>query len=139
MNILFYLTPKKDVAYVVETYSIRQTLEKMEFHRYQSIPLLSDDGKYVSAISEGDLLWYLKARDLNLKEVEQLPITDVTPQRIIKPLKIDATAEELYELIITQNYVPVVDDRDMFIGIVTRRTVIDKMGSDIDIKKLFGE
>ncbi len=139
MNILFYLTPKKDVAFVVETYSIRQTLEKMEFHKYQSIPLLSDDGKYVSSISEGDLLWYLKAHDLNLKDVEQLPITEVTPQRDIKSLKIDATAEELYGLIAVQNYVPVVDDREMFIGIVTRRAVIDKISESVDIKKLFGE
>ncbi|MCD8204729.1 MAG: CBS domain-containing protein [Coprobacillus sp.] len=139
MNILFYLTPKKDVAYVVENYSIRQTLEKMEFHGYQSIPLLSEDGRYLSSISEGDLLWFLKAHDLNLKEVEQLPITEITPRREVKSLKIDATAEELYELVGIQNYVPVVDDRETFIGIVTRQSVINKIGDNIDIKKLFGE
>ena len=34
MNILFFLTPKSDVAYVEEDDSLRQVLEKMEHHGY---------------------------------------------------------------------------------------------------------
>ena len=32
MNILFFLTPKNEVAYVDEDDSLRQVLEKMEYH-----------------------------------------------------------------------------------------------------------
>ena len=41
MNILFFLTPKIDVAYVYDCHTIRQALEKMEFHRYSSIPIIN--------------------------------------------------------------------------------------------------
>ena len=56
MNILFFLTPKKEVAYVEETDTLRQVLEKMEYHGYSAIPLLSEDGRYIGTVTEGDLL-----------------------------------------------------------------------------------
>ena len=76
MNILFFLTPKSDVAYIYDTFSLRQVLEKMEYHRYSCIPIIGENGKYVGTITEGDLLWGLKSRgDLNLKAAEEIPIT----------------------------------------------------------------
>ncbi|MEG1742255.1 MAG: CBS domain-containing protein, partial [Acetivibrio sp.] len=57
MNILFFLKPKVEVAYLYDDYTIRQALETMEHHRYSSIPLLNRNGKYVGTITEGDLLW----------------------------------------------------------------------------------
>ena len=56
MNILFFLTPKEDVAHVDEDDTMRQVLEKMEHHGYTAIPLLSREGKYIGTITEGDLL-----------------------------------------------------------------------------------
>ena len=38
MNIMFFLTPKSNVAYIYDDYSLRQALEKMEYHRYSAIP-----------------------------------------------------------------------------------------------------
>ena len=68
MNILFFLTPKVDVAYIYDTFSLRQVLEKMEYHKYSCIPVINEKGKHVGTITEGDLLWGLKKRgDLNLK------------------------------------------------------------------------
>ena len=48
MNILFFLTPKSEVAYVYDTDTVRQVLEKMENHRYSAIPVISkEDGSYI--------------------------------------------------------------------------------------------
>ena len=41
MNILFFLTPKKDVAYVFDDDTLRQVIEKMEYHKYSCIPMLA--------------------------------------------------------------------------------------------------
>ena len=45
MNILFFLTPKSEVAYVREDDTLRQAVEKMEYHGYAAVPLLSVDGR----------------------------------------------------------------------------------------------
>ena len=67
MNVLFFLTPKSEVAYIYDDYTMRQTLEKMEYHRYSSIPIINKKGEYVGTMTEGDLLWSIKNDfDLNL-------------------------------------------------------------------------
>ena len=40
MNILFFLTPKNEVAYVENDDTLRQVLEKIEYHKYTAIPML---------------------------------------------------------------------------------------------------
>ena len=73
MNVLFFLTPKSKVAYIYDDFTLRQTLEKMEYHRYSAVPLLTREGKYVGTITEGDLLWSIKNKySLNFKEAPPL-------------------------------------------------------------------
>ena len=125
MNILFFLTPKEDVAHIVETDSMRQVLEKMEKHGYTAIPLLSKNGKYIGTITEGDLLWYMKEQDFpELPLLDEVPITVVRRRRDNKAVNVHEKVEGLFEKMINQNFVPVVDDDRVFIGIVTRRDVL---------------
>ena len=41
MNILFFLKPKSETAYIYDSSTLRQALESMEYHKYASIPLLN--------------------------------------------------------------------------------------------------
>ena len=75
MNILFFLTPKCDVAYVKEEDSLRNTLEKMEFHRYSAIPVLSKDGKFAGTLTEGGSSYTVLIRSIEKtgeKEEEEI-------------------------------------------------------------------
>lgn len=125
MNILFFLTPKNEVAYIFEDETLRQTLEKMEHRRYSCIPMLSKDGKYVGTISEGDLLWGIKNRNiLDLKETENIPIVSLPRRTNYKTVRADSNMEDLLDRAINQNYVPVVDDQQCFIGLITRKEIL---------------
>lgn len=129
MNILFFLTPKEDVAHVEETDNMRQVLEKMEHHGYTAIPLLGVEGKYIGTITEGDLLWFLKDRNFpDLKLLEDMPITSIERRRDNQAVKIDESMENLFDKVMNQNFVPVVDDKKVFIGIVTRKDVLAYLG-----------
>ena len=79
MNILFFLTPKSQVAYLYDSDTVRQAIGKMENHRYSAVPLISKKtGEYIGTVTEGDLLWEIKSRyNLNLKEAEELSMGDV--------------------------------------------------------------
>ena len=50
MNVLFFLTPKKDVACIPADDTLRQAMEKMKYHGYTAVPLLTQEGKYLSLI-----------------------------------------------------------------------------------------
>ena len=125
MNFLFFLLPKANCAYIDESFSLRQTLEKMEYHHYSSIPLLSKDGKYIGTVSEGDLLWFIKDHDMSLLDSEKISIKDIKRQRDIKAISINNDMNDLVNLILNQNFVPIVDDNQIFIGIVRRSSVIN--------------
>jgi CBS domain containing-hemolysin-like protein len=80
MNVLFFLTPKNEVIYEKPHSTMRQALERMEHHRYSSIPLIDDQGKYVGTITEGDLLWKLKnTPDLNFMNTSKIPLKKSAP------------------------------------------------------------
>ncbi len=125
MNILFFLKPKATVEYIEENYTLRQAMEKMEVHRYTSIPVISKNGEYIGTLSEGDILWYIKSLgEFNLLDSEDIKITNVKRHKDNEPIKINADIQDLINVSKTQNFVPVIDDRNMFIGIVTRQDII---------------
>lgn len=126
MNILFYLTPKNDVLYLYEDYSIRQAMEKMEYHKYSAVPIISREGKYVGTLTEGDILWYLKKKGtVDIREVENLKIHSLDRKRDNQPVNINCRIEDLVLTALNQNFVPVIDDKEIFIGIVTRKSIIE--------------
>lgn len=125
MNILFFLTPKEEVAYICEDDTLRQVLEKMEFHKYSSVPMINRRGHYVGTMTEGDLLWGIKNEsNLNLREAEHIPITSFKRRMDNKPVNANSDMEDLLDKAINQNFVPVVDDQKHFIGIVTRKDIL---------------
>lgn len=125
MNILFFLKPKSEVAYIYDYHTLRQAMEIMEYHKYSSVPVITKDGKYAGTITEGDLLWGLKGLDLlNLKEAETVPVTRIERRMDYRPVRADANIEDLIGRAMEQNFIPVVDDQGNFIGIITRKDII---------------
>lgn len=125
MNILFFLTPKAELSYVYDDETLRQALEKMEYHRYTSIPMLNRKGEYIGTITEGDILFYIKNEfSLNFKASEKIHVKEVDRRRYNAPIRVDADIEDLIQKATTQNFVPVIDDKNSFIGIVTRQDII---------------
>lgn len=125
MKIAFFLLPKSEVIYLTTHSTMRQALERMEFHRYSAVPVIDEKGRYVGTITEGDLLWKLKSMNSNFKDTEKVPLTEV-PQYVHNvPVHINAEMEDLLSLVIQQNFVPVVDDSQVFIGIIRRSEIIE--------------
>jgi CBS domain-containing protein len=125
MKIAFFLTPKADVAWVSATSTMRQAIERMEHHRYTAIPVLTSEGRYEGTLTEGDLLWHMKLQpELRFTDTERVPLAAVTRRQKLRPVDIDAEIEALLDLALDQNFVPVVDGRDVFIGIVRRRSIL---------------
>ena len=127
MNILFFLTPKSDVTYVYDTDNMRQSLEKMEAHRFGTVPIISEKtGQYLGTLSEGDLLWDIKKHsNLTLRAAEDRPLSAIRRRRDYESVSITSDIEDLLHMAISQNFVPVVDDLGSFIGIITRTQVMN--------------
>lgn len=126
MNILFFLIPKQETAFVFNDFTIREAIDEMENYRYTAVPMLDRDGKYVGTLTEGDLLRKLR-EDIheNVSAIGKERITKVKRRWQYQPVRADADIEDLIMRSMNQNFVPVVDDNDVFIGIVPRKAIIE--------------
>lgn len=124
-NILFFLTPKALCAFLYEDSTIRQAIEKMEAAGYSSIPILSKQGEYRGTLTEGDLLWALKnICYMDMRQAEAHRIMEIARRKDNIPVRVTTSMHDLIERATHQNFVPVVDDKDAFIGIITRKAII---------------
>ncbi len=124
-SILFFLTPKAMCAYVYDDYTIRQALEKMESAGYTAIPILSRSGEYRGTITEGDLLWAMKNMCyMDMRQAEARRIMEISRRKDNVPVQITASMRDLVQRAAHQNFIPVVDDYGAFIGLVTRKAII---------------
>ena len=126
MNIAFFLTPKNEVVCENSEATMRQVIERMEHHGYTAIPLIDKHGKYVGTLTEGDILWKLKnTPELNFKNCELVKVKDIPKRVDHKSVSISADIESLISVAVNQNFVPVVDDNGIFIGIIKRSDIIE--------------
>lgn len=134
MNIAFFLLPKSEVITTTLQTTLRQILERMEYHRYTAVPILSDDGHYVGTVTEGDLLWFLKNAGVSFENAHRHLLSEVPLRVQNKPVHIHADMVDLIDLAKVQNFVPIVDDADKFIGIVRRSEIIEYCAKQVNFK-----
>ena len=124
-NILFFLTPKAMCAYLLDDYTVRQALERMETAGYAALPILNKNGEYRGTLTEGDLLWAIKNMCyMDMRQAESRRIMEISRRKDNVPVRVTASMQDLIDRAAGQNFVPVVDDKDTFIGIITRKAII---------------
>ena len=124
-NVLFFLTPKAMCQFVYDDFTVRQALEKMESSGYTALPILNKRGEYRGTLSEGDVLWAMKNLcNMDLRMAESRRIMEISRRRDNIPVRVTTPMRDLVERAVSQNFVPVVDDKDTFIGLITRKAII---------------
>ena len=124
-NILFFLTPKALCSFLYDDYTMRQALEKMETAGFAALPILNKRGEYRGTLTEGDLLWAIKNMCyMDMRQAEAHRIMEISRRKDNIPVRVTTSMHDLIERASTQNFVPVVDDKDAFIGIVPRSSII---------------
>lgn len=126
MNIMRFLVPKSLVEHVTVDHTVRQALEKMRFHRYVAIPVLDDEGKYVGTLRNDDIFTYfLDSGSFDTRSAERDSVGDIVDGNYSPPLYHNSSMEDLIERVREHNFVPVVDDRGCFVGIILRRDILN--------------
>ena len=118
-SILFLLKPKASIAYLENSSTLRQGLEKMRHHGYTALPVIDNKGKYVGTVSEGDFLWHMiDCREHDIYSQEKHHLNEIIRPDFNPAVGVSATISELIPRIMMQNFVPVIDDQGSLMGII---------------------
>ena len=133
MNVLFYLTPKSNCEILYDDESIREAMERMELSGFTALPIVNKaDGLYRGTLTDGDLLWAMKNLcDFDVREAELHNIMEIHHRKDNRPVSVSTDMRDLLNVAMEQNFVPIVDDRNNFIGIVTRKSILRQYGASL--------
>lgn len=125
-NVFFFLKYKKDTRYLYDNLSVLQGLKLLRQHGFTATPVIDAQGYYIGTIREGDFLYYLIDHPcITEDDLENLEIRELIDPHYNPAVSMDVDMETLFDQSLKQNFVPVVDDRHIFIGIVTRQAIIE--------------
>ena len=126
MNIMRFVVPKSLVEYVTVDNTVRQALEKMRYHRYVAIPVIDGEGKYAGTLRNDDIFsYFLDNEGFSTRLAEREKVSELLDRNYSPPVFHNASMDELIEKVKEHNFVPVVDDRGCFIGIILRRDILN--------------
>lgn len=126
MNVAFFLIPKSEVIWLPMRATLARAIHQLGQSGYTALPLLDDDECYAGTLTEGDLLReLLRTREPSPSSTERVMLAQVPIRTNVRPVGIDAQMEELFNRAIEQNFVPVTDSRNVFVGIVRRREILE--------------
>lgn len=128
MNTAMLLKPKSMVAYIYSDLTVSEGLKEFIANGYTAVPVIDRDGIFIGVVSERDFLYHvLESGTTESLQDDGLTVGNILNDTRFEAVTIDADVETLFNRIIEQNFVPVVDSRGMFSGIITRRDVLMRL------------
>lgn len=132
MTLFDFFTPKSDTYFLTDNLSVRQALEKFDYHKFTVVPLLTQEGEYLTTVSEGDILRYIKnCSQFDIRQAEDVKVADIEKYRPYKACSYMTDLQSILQIAMDQNFVPIVDDANHFIGIVTRKEILSELNKQL--------
>ena len=97
--------------------------------------VLDENGIYAGTVTEGDFLRHvMNIKSAEMKDHESYLIKDIIRKDFCPSLLIAAEQEDVIVAVSNQNFVPIVDGRGVFCGIITRKGVIESLAKELEKK-----
>ena len=135
MNIPSLLIPKANIVHLNSKDSLEFALSVFRESSYHAVPVINAEGLYRGTVTEGDFLYYLM--DNPKADLKKVKVRNILKDGYYDSVKITANIDKLLIKSLDQNFVPVTDDRDVFVGIVTRKVIFKEI-YEAQLKEKYG-
>lgn len=135
MNIPSLLIPKANIVHLNIKDSLEFALSVFRESSYHAVPVINSQGVYCGTVTEGDFLYYLM--DNPKADLKKVKVRNILRDGYYDAVKITANIDKLLIKSLDQNFVPVTDDRGVFVGIVTRKVIFKEI-YEAQLKEKYG-
>ena len=126
-KMLDFMIPADNVANVIDQHTLSTGLLILTQSNYTMIPVLSAESKLMGVISMSMIIKAVMTVDaIEMERLDELKVRDVM---LRQPVRVQATCHlaDVLNYLIDQNFVCVVDEDNRFLGIITRKNVLQRL------------
>lgn len=124
MNAFRLMLSKEKVQYLYSNHNLADALELFIKGSFSAVPVVREDGTYLGTVCDKDFLCCCERGTTGQGSMEQLEVKDIIRKDWNPAINVYTDVDEVLLMSMNQNFLPVVDDDNMFIGIITRRAII---------------
>lgn len=126
-KMLDFMIPADNVANVIDQHTLSTGLLILTQSNYTMIPVLSAESKLMGVISMSMIIKAVMTVDaIEMERLDELKVRDVM---LCQPVRVQANCNlaEVLNYLIDQNFVCVVDGDNRFLGIITRKNLMQRL------------
>lgn len=123
MDALRLMLSKDKVNYLYGDCSLEQAMELFIKGGYSAVPIIDDKGGYIGTVCDKDFLRCYSNPDFEHNK-KNMNLIDVVTTDWNPAISLYTDVDNLLLLSMNQNFLPIVDDDGIFVGIITRKAII---------------
>ncbi|AXQ78119.1 CBS domain-containing protein [Streptococcus chenjunshii] len=123
-----YLIPADELAIFIDTHNADHVMLLLVNNGYARVPVITKDKNYVGTISIADIMAYQAEQQLTEAELAQTDIAYMVNTRI-DTISDHSDLTEIMHKLVDNPFLPVVDNSDVFAGIITRKSILKAVNS----------
>lgn len=126
-KMLDFMIPADNVANVIDQHTLSTGLLILTQSNYTMIPVLSAESKLMGVISMSMIIKAVMTVDaIEMERLDELKVRDVM---LSQPVRVQTNCHlaDVLNYLIDQNFVCVVDGDNRFLGIITRKNVMQRL------------
>lgn len=123
-NIEDYIVPLDNVAHVIDEHSLLNALIILSNERYTTIPVLNVDNKLKGLINTATIIQNIIHQEgMDFDKLYTKRISDIDLPKAVT-IRTDESFEVILDKLVKENFLCVLDEKNRFVGILTRRTLM---------------
>lgn len=123
MNALKLMLSKDKVAYLKSDCPLEEAITLFTESGYSAVPVIDEKGYYLGTVCDKDFL-KLYSSPSYIEDLDNLKLKDIINADWNPAINVYTDVDNVLLLSMNQNFLPVIDDEEIFIGIITRKAVI---------------
>ncbi|KIS05932.1 cyclic-di-AMP-binding protein CbpB [Streptococcus equi] len=123
-----YLIPAEELAIFINTHNADHVMLLLVSNGFSRVPVITKEKQYVGTISISDMMTYQAKRQLTDWEMTQTNIGDMVNTKI-ETINVSSSLTEIMHKLVDFPFLPVVNDDNRFIGIITRKSILKAVNS----------
>ena len=126
-NLDDFMIPADNVANVIDRHSLSNALLILSQVSYNLIPVLNSKSQFVGLLSIPMMIKAVMTIErIEIERLDSLVVEDVM-QREVVSISLNASLSEVLQHLIDHSFVCVVDERGTFLGMITRKKVLQRL------------